>query len=78
MENNKKSLSVVFCTFPQTTPFTGDDSPMAQLLLSVMGAFAEFERAIIKERQKEGIELAKKKGIYKRQMTLYHYLRNHP
>ena len=42
--------------------FTGDDSPMATLLLSVMGAFAEFERALIRERQREGIEAAKKKG----------------
>jgi len=45
--------------------FTGDDSPMSNLLLSVMGAFAEFERALIKERQREGIELAKKRGVYK-------------
>ena len=30
-----------------------------------MGAFAEFERALIKERQKEGIALAKKRGAYK-------------
>ena len=29
-----------------------------------MGAFAEFERALIKERQKEGIALAKKRGAY--------------
>ena len=34
-------------------------------MLSVMGAFAEFERAIIRERQREGIELAKKRGVYK-------------
>lgn len=45
--------------------FTGEDSPMANLLLSVMGAFAEFERAIIKERQKEGVQLAKANGKYK-------------
>lgn len=45
--------------------FAGDDSPMANLLLSVMGAFAEFERSLIKERQMEGILLAKKKGLYK-------------
>ncbi|NQY35628.1 MAG: recombinase family protein [Alteromonadaceae bacterium] len=45
--------------------FTGEDSPMSNLLLSVMGAFAEFERALIKERQREGIELAKKRGAYK-------------
>ena len=38
---------------------------MATLLLSVMGAFAEFERALIRERQREGIELAKKRGAYR-------------
>nr|WP_106509707.1 recombinase family protein [Salmonella enterica] len=37
--------------------FTGEDSPMANLMLSVMGAFAEFERALIRERQREGIAL---------------------
>src|SRR3954453_7124185 len=45
--------------------FTGEDSPMANLLLSVMGAFAEFERALIKERQREGIILAKQRGAYR-------------
>lgn len=45
--------------------FTGEDSPMSKLLLSMMGAFAEFERALIKERQMEGIALAKKRGAYK-------------
>ncbi|STX81497.1 site-specific DNA recombinase; e14 prophage [Legionella busanensis] len=45
--------------------FTGEDSPMSTLLLSVMGAFAEFERSLIKERQMEGIALAKKRGAYK-------------
>lgn len=51
--------------------FTGEDSPMANLMLSVMGAFAEFERALIKERQREGIALAKQKGVYKgRKKTL--------
>lgn len=38
---------------------------MATLLLSVMGAFAEFERAIIRERQREGVALAKQRGAYK-------------
>ena len=45
--------------------FTGEDSPMSTLLLSVMGAFAEFERALIRERQLEGITLAKKRGAFK-------------
>lgn len=45
--------------------FTGEDSPMANLLLSVMGAFAEFERALIRERQREGIALTKQRGAYR-------------
>lgn len=45
--------------------FTGEDSPMARLMLSVMGAFAEFERALIRERQLEGIALAKQRGVYR-------------
>src|SRR6266700_3357749 len=45
--------------------FTGEDSPMASLMLSVMGAFAEFERALINERQREGIALAKQRGAYR-------------
>ncbi len=45
--------------------FAGEDSPMANLMLSVMGAFAEFERALIHERQREGIALAKQRGAYR-------------
>ena len=45
--------------------FTGEDAPMATLLLSVMGAFAEFERSLIRERQREGIALAKQRGAYR-------------
>ncbi|MET3934469.1 DNA invertase Pin-like site-specific DNA recombinase [Arthrobacter sp. OAP107] len=51
--------------------FTGEDSPMADLMLSVMGAFAEFERSLIRERQREGIALAKQRGAYRgRKKTL--------
>lgn len=51
--------------------FTGEDSPMANLMLSVMGAFAEFERSLIRERQREGIALAQQRGAYKgRKKTL--------
>ena len=45
--------------------FTGEDSAMATLLLSVMGAFAEFERSLIRERQREGVAIAKAKGLYR-------------
>ena len=46
----------------ESLTFTGEDSPMATLLLSVMGAFAEFERSLILERQREGIAAAKQRG----------------
>ncbi|WP_431031538.1 recombinase family protein [Plantibacter sp. RU18] len=45
--------------------FTGDDGAMSNLLLSVMGAFAEFERSLILERQREGITLAKQGKVYR-------------
>ena len=38
---------------------------MATLMLSVMGAFAEFERALLRERQREGITLARQRGAYR-------------
>lgn len=49
----------------ESLTFTGEDSPMANLMLSVMGAFAEFERALLRERQREGIVLARQRGIYR-------------
>lgn len=39
--------------------------PRADLMLGILGSFAEFERAIIRERQAEGIALAKKAGKYR-------------
>ncbi|WP_394253188.1 recombinase family protein [Arthrobacter pityocampae] len=45
--------------------FTGEDNAMATLLLNVTGAFAEFERSLIRERQREGIVLAKQRNAYK-------------
>jgi DNA invertase Pin-like site-specific DNA recombinase len=49
----------------ESLAFTCEDSPMANLMLSVTGAFAEFERELIRERQLEGIALAKQRGAYK-------------
>jgi DNA invertase Pin-like site-specific DNA recombinase len=49
----------------ESLTFTAEASPMSQLIMNVMGAFAEFERALIRERQREGIALAKAKGVYR-------------
>jgi len=45
--------------------FTGDDSSLSKLLFNMLGSFAEFERSLIRERQREGIALAKKAGVYR-------------
>ena len=49
----------------ESLTFTGDDSAMNTLLLSMLGAVAEFERSMILERQREGIAIAKAAGKYK-------------
>ena len=59
----KRGVKVVF--HKEGLTFTGEDSPMSNLLLSMLGAVAEFERSLIKERQREGIAIAKTKGVYK-------------
>ena len=45
--------------------FTGECNPMQQLMLTMLGGIYQFERAMILERQREGIAIAKKKGKYK-------------
>ncbi|AMM23838.1 recombinase family protein [Variovorax sp. PAMC 28711] len=45
--------------------FTSSDDPMATLMLQLLGAVSQFERALIKERQREGIAIAKASGVYK-------------
>lgn len=47
---------------------TFDDSPQSELMLTVMGAMASFERSLIRERQREGIEKAKAAGKYYKPM----------
>lgn len=49
----------------ETLTFTGDDSPVATLMLCIIGAVAAFERSMIRDRQLEGIAIAKAKGVYK-------------
>lgn len=39
-------------------------TPTGKLMLTVLGAIAEFERSLIKERQAEGIAKAKERGVY--------------
>lgn len=47
------------------TTFTGADSPMRHLMLNLPGGSRRIERSLIRECQREGIELAKKRGVHK-------------
>jgi DNA invertase Pin-like site-specific DNA recombinase len=51
----------------ESLTFTADANPMAKLLLNMMGAFAEFEREIIRERQREGIAIARAAGKFSKE-----------
>lgn len=61
---NQKGVS--FKSIKDNLTFDGvNNSPMDKFFLHILGAVSELERALIRERQKEGIEKAKKKGVYK-------------
>ncbi len=55
-----KGVSIKFIT--ENLEFGNKDNPMGNLMLQMMGAFAEFERTMIKSRQREGIRKAKERG----------------
>lgn len=59
-EVTASNAEVVF--HKENLTFSGQGDPIKQLMLQMMGAFAEFERSIIRERQAEGIAKAKAQG----------------
>lgn len=60
---NERGVAVHF--HKENLIFTGeDDNPTQTLYFQIIGAVAQFERALIRERQREGIALAKKKGVH--------------
>lgn len=63
--NELTSREVTVRFVKESLIFGEEDTPMSKLMLSMMGAFAEFERALIRERQMEGIALARQRGAYK-------------
>lgn len=63
-QHPRKGASIEF--LKERLAFTsGDADPMASFQLNMMGAFAQFERELIRQRQTEGIAAAKKRGVYK-------------
>ena len=61
---NDKDATITFLKEKLTFKPSAQADPFAKLQLHLMGAFAEFERSIIRERQREGIARAKERGVY--------------
>ena len=61
-ELNGRGVTVEFVKNRMT--FSGQSDPMGKLMLTMLGGFAEFERELIRERQREGIEIATANGKF--------------
>ena len=59
----QRGVAVEFVT--NNLVFSGDDPAASVLTLSILGAVAQFERSLLLERQREGIEIARRKGMYR-------------
>jgi len=76
-EITQKKCSIQF--HKENLRFTGEQTPFQDLMLNMLGAVAEFERAIINERRLEGIAKAKEKGVQfgrKANQQRYHDIKN--
>lgn len=51
-------------------PALNTDTPQGEFMLTILAAVAQLERETIRERQAEGIAIAKKKGVYRRTVRL--------
>ena len=63
---NEKEICIQFISQGLTTlDDNGKENPISKMMISILGIVGEMERNQIRERQREGIQLAKLKGIYK-------------
>lgn len=60
---NSNDVSIRFVQ--ENLSFDGASNPMGKLMLTMIGAIAEFELALLQERQREGIKRAQAEGKYK-------------
>lgn len=62
---NEKLIPIQFISQGLTTlDENGQENPMAKMMISVLGTVGEMQRSQIKENQKQGIAIAKLKGVY--------------
>ena len=61
----EKGVTVRFLKEGLTFQATARADPLAVFQLQILGAVAQLERALIRDRQREGIEAAKARGVYR-------------
>ena len=62
---NNKGICIHFVSQGLKTLETdGKENPVTKMIISILGMVGEMERTQIKERQREGIDIAKAKGVY--------------
>lgn len=62
---NEKKITVHFVSQGLTTlDHEGKENPISKMIISILGIVGEMEKAQIRERQMEGIRIAKLKGVY--------------
>lgn len=63
---NEKKIAIHFLSQGLSTlDDNGKENPISKMIISILGIVGEMERNQIKERQLEGIKIAKIKGVYK-------------
>ena len=67
---NERKISINFISQGLTTlDQNGKENPISKMMISILGIVGEMERTQMKERQIEGINIAKMKGVYKGRVT---------
>ena len=62
----ERNIPIVFLSQGlRTMDENGKENPIAKLMISILGTVGEMEKAQIRERQLEGVRIAKLKGVYK-------------
>lgn len=67
--NSKKIPIHIIAQKLTTLDDVGSENPMSKMMISILGIVGEMERNQIRERQLEGIRIAKAKGVYKGRVT---------
>jgi DNA invertase Pin-like site-specific DNA recombinase len=63
---NEKKITIHFISQGlRTLDENGNENPISKMMIAILGVVGEMEKNLIRERQLEGVRIAKMKGVYK-------------